>query len=161
VDILINNAGISGENFVEEGAYEHWEYVVQDNLLGYIGCTREAVDRMRNNGGGHIVNIGSMSAQSRGGDDGVYVATKAAIQALSESVRKAVNRHGIKVSLIEPGTVGTDMNDKPPQQQEQEQARHKMLKAEDVAWCVHYCLTQPPRCDVIEVRIQPHVQEAD
>jgi NAD(P)-dependent dehydrogenase (short-subunit alcohol dehydrogenase family) len=112
LDILINNAAISGNGFVDEGNYEDWDYIVRDNVLGYIGCTREALDRMRKNGSGHIVNIGSLSAKSRGPDDPVYAATKAAIQAFSESVRKAVNEEGIKVSLIEPGSVGTDMNEK-------------------------------------------------
>jgi NADP-dependent 3-hydroxy acid dehydrogenase YdfG len=157
-DILINNAAISGDDFINEGSYEDWEYIVKDNVLGYMGCTREALDRMRKNGSGHIVNIGSLSAKSRGGDDAVYVATKAAVQAFSESVRKAVNAEGIKVSLIEPGSVGTDMNEKTPEQQAKAEASHRMLKAEDIAWCVHYCLTQPKRCDIIEVQIRPHLQ---
>lgn len=158
LDILINNAAISGDNFVEKGEYEDWQYVVQDNVMGYIACSREALDRMRPNKAGHIVNIGSLSAKTRGKDDPIYAATKAAVQAFSESLRKQVNEDGIKVSLIEPGQVGTDMQDSSPAEQRKEEAASKMLKAEDIAWCVHYCLTQPARCDVISVQIRPHLQ---
>lgn len=159
VDVLINNAALPANSFASEGIYSDWEYVVKTNLLGYMACTREAVDRMKANGGGHIVNIGSLSAKVREKTASLYVATKAGIEGLSEAIRKEVNELGIKVSLIEPGSVGTDMNEKPTAQQAQEQAQLKMLKAEDIAWCIYYCLTQPRRCDIIEVRIRPHLQE--
>ena len=159
LDVLINNAAIGSDGFVEEGDYESWKYVVEDNLLGYIGCARQAIDRMRQNGGGHIVNIGSVNADIRQPDSPVYNATKAAIQAFSESLRKAVRDHDIRVSLIEPGTVGTDMSEQSADEQPAEQAELKMLKAEDIAACVHYCLVQPRRSVVASVRIQPHRQK--
>ncbi len=158
LDVLINNAAIGSDGFVEEGDYDAWKYVIDDNLMGYIGCARLAIDRMRQNGGGHIINIGSVNADIRQPDSPVYNATKAAIQAFSESLRKAVREHDIRVSLIEPGTVGTDMSEKPAEEQPAAQARMTMLTAEDIAACVHYCLTQPKRTVVAEVRIQPHNQ---
>jgi NADP-dependent 3-hydroxy acid dehydrogenase YdfG len=135
--------------------------VVATNLLGYIGCVQEGVRRMRTRGGGHIVNIGSMSADVRESGSSVYVATKSGIQGFSEALRKEINKEGIKVTLIEPGLVGTDMTeDKTPvEEQPQKQREMKMLKAEDIAACVYYCLTQPKRCDVVSVQIRPHLQE--
>lgn len=113
---------------------------------------------MKAAGSGHIVNIGSMSADVRETGSSAYVATKAGIQGFSEALRKEVNAHGIKVTLIEPGAVGSDM------QPEKETHAAKavsgdMLKAEDIAACVRYCLTQPSRCDVVAVSIRPHHQE--
>ena len=89
------------------------------------------------------------------------VATKSGVQGFSETLRKEVNDKGIKVSLIEPGLVGTDMTKEKADVAEQREKEEKgeMMKAEDIAACVLYCLTQPARCDVVEVRIRPHRQK--
>ncbi|WP_165244437.1 SDR family oxidoreductase [Paludisphaera soli] len=157
VDVLVNNAALGAGSIAEDGD-DDWEYVVRTNLIGYMACTREAVRRMKAAGGGHIVNVGSMSADVREVGSSVYVATKAGIQGFSESLRKEVNKHGIKVSLIEPGAVGTDMQ--PGKDTHEAKAESgEMLKAEDIAACVIYCLDQPSRCDVVSVSIRPHAQE--
>lgn len=159
LDILINNAAL-GYGSVMEGGYPEWEYILKTNLLGYMAMTHEAVERMKVNGWGHVVNIGSMSADVREKDSSVYVATKAGIQGFSEALRKEVNSLGIKVTLIEPGAVGTDMQDQySPEEQQQRIEQMKMLRAEDIAACVLYTITQPRRCDVVTLQIRPHLQE--
>ena len=157
VDILVNNAAVSAGG-IQESELEEIRYGLEANVLGYMACTKEAVTRMKAKGAGHIVCVGSLSADQREEENDVYVATKAAIQAFSESLRKGINPLGIKVSLIEPGRVGTDMPSESPEEQAQKQQRGEMLKAEDIAEAVHYCLTQPARCDVIVVQIRPHLQ---
>jgi NADP-dependent 3-hydroxy acid dehydrogenase YdfG len=158
LDILLNNAAL-GYNSVMEGTYEDWQYIVSTNLLGYMAMAHEAIERMKARGGGHIVNIGSMSADVREKDSSVYVATKAGIQGFSEALRKEVNPLGIKVTLIEPGAVGTDMQSQhSPEEQRKLEAEMKMLKAEDIAACVLYTITQPKRCDVVQLQIRPHLQ---
>jgi NADP-dependent 3-hydroxy acid dehydrogenase YdfG len=159
LDILINNAAL-GYGSVMEGGYPEWEYILKTNLLGYMAMTHEAVERMKANGWGHVINIGSMSADVREKDSSVYVATKAGIQGFSEALRKEVNSLGIKVTLIEPGAVGTDMQDQySPEEQQQRIEQMKMLRAEDIAACVLYTITQPRRCDVVSLQIRPHLQE--
>jgi len=108
VDILVNNA-VQAAGSILDSDYSKWAYVVQTNVLGYMACCREAVDRMKARGGGHIVNVGSLSAKVRESGSDIYVATKAAIEGFSEALRKQVNEQGIKVTLIEPGLGGTDM----------------------------------------------------
>lgn len=157
VDILINNAALAADD-IANTPYEEWEYIVRTNLLGYMSCTQEAVARMKKQGSGHIVNIGSMSAEVREKGSSVYVATKAAIQGFSAALRKEVNGEGIKVSLIEPGSVGTDMTEEDVPGQIKKEEKLKLLKAEDIAACVYYCITQPERCDVVHVQIRPHLQ---
>src|SRR5215208_405700 len=158
LDILINNAAL-GYGSVMEGGYPEWEYILKTNLLGYMAMTHEAVERMKANGWGHIVNIGSMSAQVREKNSSLYVATKSGIQGFSEALRKEVNSHGIKVTLIEPGAVGTDMqSDYPPAEQRKKEEKMEMMKAEDIAACVLYTITQPKRCDVVTMQIRPHMQ---
>ncbi|WP_449437093.1 SDR family oxidoreductase [Pedobacter steynii] len=157
LDILINNAALPYQSIME-GRYEDWQYILNTNLLGYMACAHEAVKRMQGNVGSHIVNIGSISADERGKDSSVYVATKAGVQGFNESLRKEVNELGIKISLIEPGLVGSDMVEEDSAEQRKKIESLEMLDAQDIAMSVLYCLTQPLRCDVISLQIRPHLQ---
>ena len=101
-----------------------------------------------------------MSSDVREKDSSVYVATKAGIQGFSKALRKEVNRLGIKVTLIEPGAVETDMQSEySPAEQRKRIEAMKMLRAEDIAACVLYTISQPKRCDVVSLQIRPHLQE--
>lgn len=157
LDILINNAAL-GYGGIMTGQYDDWQYILQTNLLGYMACVHQAVNRMKKRKNGHIVNIGSMSADVREKDSSVYVATKAAIQGFSEALRKEVNELGIKISLIEPGAVGTDMQPHSSEEQREKISNQEMMKAEDIAMSVLYVLSQPQRCDVVSLQIRPHLQ---
>jgi NAD(P)-dependent dehydrogenase (short-subunit alcohol dehydrogenase family) len=157
LDVFVNNAALAADD-VASTPYDEIEYIIKTNLLGYMTCAHEAVERMKKQGHGHIVNVGSMSADVREEGSSVYVASKAGIQGFSEALRKEVNKYGIKVTLIEPGAVGTDMQPESPREQRAKQEKLEMLKAEDIAACIHYCLVQPKRCDVVVVQIRPHMQ---
>jgi NAD(P)-dependent dehydrogenase (short-subunit alcohol dehydrogenase family) len=156
LDILVNNAAISGEGF-EEDPLERIEYMVRTNVVGYLACAHEAAARMKERGG-HVVLIGSMSADLREPDGTSYVATKGAIQAMAESLRKTLNEEGIKVTLIEPGKVATEMVDATDAQKEEKIAALEMLRPDEVAGAVLYALLQPQRCDVVVVQLRPHRQ---
>jgi len=157
IDILINNAAL-GYGSILEGGYEDWQYILNTNLLAYMACSKEAIVRFKEQGSGQIINIGSMSADVREESSSVYVATKAGIQGFSESLRKEVNPLGIKISLIEPGAVDTDMQEA-SQDEKQEQIKNKeMLRAEDIAWAIAFCIAQPPASDVVNLKIRPSLQ---
>src|SRR5829696_5994791 len=85
-DILINNAAVAGGSVFEKRIPDI-RYVLDANLFGYLACTQQALERMKRKGAGglrgHIVNVGSMSADLREPEGDIYVATKAAIQAFS------------------------------------------------------------------------------
>ena len=157
LDILINNAALPYGS-VTEGDYNDWKRIVDTNLLAYMACTAEAVRRMMENKDGHIVNIGSMSADVREESSSAYVATKSGIQGFSSSVRKEINPLGIKVSLIEPGAVDTDMQAESTEKKKENVENLEMMTADDIAGAVLYCLSQPKRCDVVELKLRPHLQ---
>lgn len=73
-------------------------------------------------------------------------------------MRKEVNKSGVKVTLIEPGAVDTDMQDQPTQEKKEKVERLEMLITDDIAVSLLYCLSQPKRCDVVELKIRPHLQ---
>lgn len=159
IDILINNAAIPAHSILEV-PYDQALYALRVDLLGYLACMRQAVEMMRRKGSGHIVNIGSLSAivRERGAD--LYVAGKAAIEAVSESIRKVIYEQRIRLSLIEPGNVGTNLHGEPRNVEEQRRMQDEgsMMKPEDIAAAVLYILTQPFRVNVLELRIAPTMQ---
>jgi NADP-dependent 3-hydroxy acid dehydrogenase YdfG len=158
LDVLINNAALPAKS-VKDTEYSEFLYIVQSNLVGYMACAQEAIRRFKKKGQGHLIDVGSMSAKSQeeGGD--IYVATKSGIRGFTESLAKSLNKEGIRVSLIEPGLVGTDLGEASPEEQRKKEEEETMLKAEDIAECIYYCLSQPPRCDISLVQIRPMKQK--
>jgi NADP-dependent 3-hydroxy acid dehydrogenase YdfG len=104
------------------------------------------------------LNIGSMSADVREEGSSVYVATKAGIQGFSESLRKELNPKNIKVTLIEPGAVDTDMQPGSQSEKQEQMDSLEMMPAEDIAMAVAFCLAQHERCDIVGMQIKPHLQ---
>ena len=157
LDILINNAAL-GAGSVIEGTYDEISYVVQSNLVAYLSCSHEAIKRMETTGKGHILNIGSMSADVREEGSSIYVATKSGIQGFSEALRKEINPKNIKVTLIEPGAVDTDMQEGSASEKQEQIHNGEMLPAEDIALSVAFALAQQERCDIVRIQIRPRLQ---
>lgn len=157
IDILINNAALAAEGVTGDNP-DHWQYIIDTNVMGYLTFSYEAVLRMKAQKSGHIINIGSMSAETLNGESTIYVATKTAIRGFSTALRKEVNELGIKVSHIEPGSVMSDMQTDTKVEQHQKIRKMKMLEAEDIAMSVLFCLSQPQRCDIVSMQLRPHLQ---
>jgi len=104
------------------------------------------------------VIIGSISAEIHAPGESVYSATKAGLQAFALTLRKEVAARGVRVSLVEPGSVGSDMQKSSPEEQRGKIEREEMLKAEDIAESVQFVVTRPHRCDVVSLRIEPRIQ---
>src|SRR5690606_30504996 len=107
---------------------------------------------------GDIILVGSVSADNRSKGTSVYAATKAGVQAFADTFRKEVGDRNIRVSLIEPGAVGSDMQDASPKEQREKIAEGKTSKAADVTELVTFILTRPNRCVISAVRIEERVQ---
>lgn len=157
IDILINNAALSADGLTDS-SFEARRYVLDTNIMGYLAFCEEAVSRMKHQKSGHIINIGSMSAESKEAKSTIYVTTKSAIRGFSTSLRKEVNPLGIKVSLIEPGAVTSDMQKSTKEEQQEKIAKMEMLEAEDIAMSILFCLSQSKRCDIVTLQIRPHLQ---
>ncbi len=163
MDILVASAGIGAKSLTNSEIAE-MRSVLDTNLLGSMLCAREAALRMKPQGSGHIVAIGSMSAKVRDEGAEIYVATKSGMRGFFDSLAKSLNPHGIKVTLIEPGLVQTRIQlqhlPKAEQIEKEAQMREKieaqtMLEAQDLAEAVHYVLTQPQRCVVPFLQVRP------
>jgi len=154
LDILIGNAA-TGAGPLAETADQEWRYAAETNLLGTIACTRAALGRMEAAGGGQVVLISSISAEMLAPGESVYAATKGGLNAFGLTLRKEVSDRNIRVSLVEPGSVGTDMQDMSREEQRAAIDRHEMLFAEDLAEAIRWIVTRPPRAAVPMLRIEP------
>lgn len=154
LDILINNAGVGGEDLLESTP-DDLRYTIETNLTSYLACAHAAAQRMIPRKSGTIVNIGSIVAEKLKAGGEVYTATKSAIRGFSKAFAKTVREHHIRVTLIEPGLVGSDMIEVSAEKQPEKIAQEQMLKAEDIAEAVRFCLVQPPRCSIGMIQIGP------
>ena len=109
VDILVNNAGVSGNRPALDLSDEEWHRTVSINLDGVFFCCREAGRRMRDAGGGSIVNIGSIYALVAAPNRLQYCATKAAVEMLTRTLAIEWASFGIRVNGIAPGYVATPL----------------------------------------------------
>ncbi|MDT0574916.1 SDR family oxidoreductase [Croceicoccus sp. F390] len=149
-DIAVLNAGF-GEGGLTDIDEDDLRYAIAADFTHYVVGAHKACKQFSDVG--HIVLIGSYSVHKLGGGSTVYAAMKSGIHGFAEALRREVGEQGIKVSLIVPGLVGTDLQ-KPqitPEQQAQRIADETMLRAEDIAVSVHFALTQPDRTVVQEL----------
>jgi 3-hydroxy acid dehydrogenase/malonic semialdehyde reductase len=158
IDILVTCAAIGAEP-IHEMEEEAWRYVVETNLIGTMAAARRAILRMDAQGSGHLLFVGSISTEIKAEGESVYSATKAGIQAFAETLRKEIATKNIKVSVIQPGSISTPMQECSDDEKRQAIADHEMLYADEVADTIIFALTRSERADVVNLRIEPRVQK--
>ena len=109
IDYLFNNAGISGTLPIGEATLDHWRRLLNVNLWGVVHGTHYALLVMRRQGGGHIVNTASASGLVPLPGQALYVASKYAVVGLSESMRLELAASGVKLTVVCPGPVASDL----------------------------------------------------
>lgn len=164
VDILINNAGVMLLGAIDGADTEDWRRMINTNVLGLMYATHAALPIMKAQQQGHIVNISSVAGRVANAGSGVYNATKWAVGAFSESLRKEVYKDNIRVTIIEPGLVATELPQHITNPAAKEVAKNfygsvTNLESEDIAAAIIYALSQPARVNVNEILIRPTEQE--
>ena len=132
------------------------------NVMGLLYVTDAAVQVMKEQGSGHLVNISSMAGRKTGPLRGAYSGTKFAVNAISEALRQELIEDNVRVTVVEPGAVETEL----PSHITDEEAKEGIdalyqldtLQAEDIASAIAYCVTQPERVSVNEILIRPTQQ---
>ncbi|MDX3901252.1 MAG: SDR family oxidoreductase [Sphingobium sp.] len=158
IDMLVACAAL-GAQPVHEMEEDDWRYVIETNLVGYLASARRAIERMEAQGGGHLLFVGSISTEIKAQGESVYSATKAGIQAFAETLRKEIADRNIKVSVIQPGSVATPMQECSDEEKSRAIEDHEMLYAEEIAEAIHFTLTRSERCDIVNLRIEPRLQK--
>lgn len=131
VDVLVNNAGITGAGSVEETPLSTYQAMFDTNVLGVVRCIQQVLPGMREARSGRIVNISSSSAIQSPPLMAPYATTKMAVEGISESLQAEVAEYGIRVIAIQAGTILTPIwgkNPPPPEDTPYPAARDFLLK---------------------------------
>jgi NADP-dependent 3-hydroxy acid dehydrogenase YdfG len=160
LDILVNNAGIMLLGPVAGADLTDFSRMLDINVLAVMNLTHAALETMKPQQSGHIVNISSVSGRGAGPTSAGYSATKWALGGFSEGLRQEVRLDNIRVTVIEPGVVATELTDhithtETKNNYEGRIATMTPLEAEDIAAAVIYAVTQPLRVNVNEILIRP------
>jgi len=161
IDILVNNAGVMLLSKVEKGLSDEWRRMFDVNVLGLLYATDAAVEAMKRRGSGHIVNISSVAGRKTRPTVGVYSGTKFAVNAISEALRQELLEDGIRITMVEPGAVATELTDHITDEEVREglkQRNIEPLQPEDIANAIAYSVSQPQRVSVNEILIRPTQQ---
>ena len=169
LDIVINNAGVMLLGPIVGAPLEEWERMVRLNVLGVLYVAHAALPHLLRAASegprrvSDLVNISSVAGRAARSGSGVYNLTKFGIGAFSESLRQEVTRRHVRVSLVEPGAVATELTDHlRPEIREQVQpmfADTERLEAQDIADTITFIVTRPRRMAVNEVLVRPTEQE--
>ncbi|MBB3675450.1 SDR family NAD(P)-dependent oxidoreductase [Modestobacter versicolor] len=164
LDVLVNNAGVMLLGTIVGADTEDWRRMLQTNVMGVLYMTHAAIEGMVEQGSGDVVNVSSVAGRVARKGAGVYNASKWAVNAFSESLRQEVTGRGVRIGLVEPGAVATELTDhitQPEAKRASKEMAQAMtpLQAEDIARAVLFLVTQPPHVAVNEVLVRPTDQE--
>src|SRR4051795_10305455 len=159
LDALVNNAGVMLLGPIAGAPTDEWRRMIDANVYGVLYCTHAALPVMLQGGSGHIVNVSSVAGRVARAGSGVYNLTKWGVNAFSEALRQEVTAQGIRVTIVEPVAVTTELveQNRPEIQQaiEQTLGEGRRLDADDIARAVVYALGQPEHVSINEVLIRP------
>jgi NADP-dependent 3-hydroxy acid dehydrogenase YdfG len=162
LDVLVNNAGVMLLGPIENAPTEEWRRMIHANVFGVLYCTHAALPLMHAQGSGHIVNVSSVAGRVARAGSGVYNLTKFGVGAFSESLRQEGVALGVRVTVVEPGAVATELpgHNRPEvlQQMAKRFAGVTPLSAQDIARAILYAIGQPPNVSVNELLIRPSGQ---
>ena len=160
IDILVACAGV-GSGPLLEMAEPDWRYVIESNLVSYVACTQGAIDRMRGEGIKHglIILIGSISVHIKAVGESVYNAAKGGVASFAETLRKELIPHSIRLTLIEPGAIGSAMQPFSPQERARLVDEYQLLPPDEVADAIMFAASRGPGVDIVTLRIEPLVQK--
>ena len=109
IDVLVNNAGIEKHGSVEELTMKDFKDVMETNYFGVLRCTKALLPLMRKNSEGCIINVASVAGKIANTPLGAYAASKFALEAVTESLAQEVKSYNIRVAIVEPGIINTQM----------------------------------------------------
>jgi NADP-dependent 3-hydroxy acid dehydrogenase YdfG len=169
LDIVVNNAGVMLLGPIVDAPIEEWDRMVALNVQGLLYIAHAALPQLLHAADGaprrvaDLVNISSVAGRVARSGSGVYNLTKHGVGAFSESLRQEVTRRHVRVCIVEPGAVETELTDHLREEvREQVDKRFgdmERMQADDIADAIAYVVTRPRRVAINEVLIRPTEQE--
>jgi NAD(P)-dependent dehydrogenase (short-subunit alcohol dehydrogenase family) len=155
LNLLVNNAGINAPGATIDLKADDFRRVMDTNVVGPFLCAREAIKRMKSNGGGRIINIGSLSAGSPRPDSAPYTTSKFALAGLTQSLALDCRADNIAVGIIHPGNVESDLLS---EEVKAGRIHEGFLAADQIADCVLQMARLPYESNILEMTLAPTLQ---
>ncbi len=163
IDVILNNAGLMPLSPIERLKVDEWDRMVDVNIKGVLYGIAAALPHMQRQKSGQIINVSSVAGHKILSSGAVYSATKFAVRALSEGLRQEVKPHNIRVTIISPGAVATELIDQISEADIQSAVRARTtfaVPADTFARMVAFAISQPEDVDVNEILFRPTRQES-
>ena len=169
LDTVINNAGVMLLGPAVGAPLEEWDRMVTLNLQGLLYISHAALPHLLTAAEdsprrvADLVNISSVAGRAARSGSGVYNMTKFGVVAFTESLRQELTKRHVRVSVVEPGAVETELTDHLRSEVREMMSKRfadmERLKSEDIADAIHYIVTRPRHVAINEMLVRPTEQE--
>lgn len=163
IDVLINNAGVMPLSSLDQAKVNEWDMMIDVNLRGVLHGIAAALPIMKAQQSGHIINTASVAGHLVFPTSAVYSATKFAVRALTEGLRKEASTYNVRATIISPGAVSTELldhiSDKDVQAANQDYVGKVGIPPETYARMVAFAIGEPEDVGVNEIIFRPTAQE--
>ena len=163
IDILVNNAGNAhGLGKIDEGNVADWDAMIDINVKGLLYVSKAVIPQMVSRKTGDIINVGSLAGKEVYPNGNVYCASKHAVDAINQGMRKDLFHHGIRVSGVNPGLVETEFSmvrfkgDKSRADKVYE--GYSPLQARDIAEIIYFAISRPRHVNIADLLVLPSDQ---
>ncbi len=159
LDILVNNSGAFDGGPVEDLTMDQWQRVIQVNVTGPFLGSREAFRIMKKQGGGRIINVGSIAAQKPRHSSSPYTTSKHAVWGLTQSLALEGRDHGIAVSALHPGNVAVERRADGKSATGRDEGPEPLISTADMGRTALLMATLPPDANMLEAIVIPLGQD--
>jgi NADP-dependent 3-hydroxy acid dehydrogenase YdfG len=163
IDVMLNNAGVMPLSPLEMQRIEEWNQTIDVNIKGVLYGIAAALPHMQTQKSGQIINVSSVAGHVVSVGGVVYSASKFAVRAIAEGLRKEVKPYNIRSTILSPGAVDTELpaSTKAEGMAQAMQAfyEHNAIPASSFARCVLFAMSQPEEVDINEILFRPTHQE--
>jgi len=149
IDVLVNNAGVAKQQAIQDADLTQWRDVMEVNFHAIVSLSSRILPGMIERQSGTVINISSLSGRNASAENGMYCASKYALNGFGECMFEDVRDRGIKVSTIMPGFVVTDLT------RNLDMNTQRMIRPEDIADSIEYVLSVSTNCCPTEIVLRP------
>lgn len=163
IDVLINNAGLMPQSFLEKNKQDEWNQMIDVNIKGVLYGIGAVFPYMRKQKSGHIINLASVAGHVVFPGSAVYCGTKYAVRAITEGLRQeeAIVGSNIRTTILSPGAVSTELTDHisdKDMKQDIDELYKNAIKPDAIARAINYAINEPEESSVNEFIIRPSSQ---
>ncbi|KAB2478358.1 SDR family oxidoreductase [Staphylococcus sp. CH99b_3] len=163
IDVLINNAGLMPQSFLEKNKQDEWNQMIDVNIKGVLYGIGAVLPYMRKQKSGHIINLASVAGHVVFPGSAVYCGTKYAVRAITEGLRQeeAIVGSNIRTTILSPGAVSTELTDNisdKDMKQDIDELYKNAIKPDAIARAINYAINEPEESSVNEFIIRPSSQ---